>query len=105
MIVTVRYDENDEQLEDMEFEPLLQPFSTDSKPDDNSTQDTKCIYNCKESGGCSVKIQSSNFISGNTLGSCFSQAFGGSCSGTPEMCQDCIDKCEGKAGEEFSELV
>jgi hypothetical protein len=43
-----------------------------------------CLYNCQTSGGCSVKIQSSEPVNGNTLGSCFSQDFGGSCSGIPE---------------------
>ena len=96
---------SDVQQEELEF-ITLEPIPADTKPDENSSaEDTKCIYNCKENGGCSVKIQSTQFISGNTLGSCFSQAFGGKCSGIPEMCQKCIDKCEGKAGEEFSEPV
>ena len=95
---------SDVQQEEFEF-ITLEPISMDENPDENTAEDTKCIYNCKENGGCSVKIQSTQFISGNTLGSCFSQVFGGKCSGTPEMCQKCIDKCEGKAGEEFSELV
>ena len=64
-----------------------------------------CIYSCQSNGGCSVKIQSDKPISGNTLGSCFSPSFGGACSGIPEKCDNCITKCEGKLGEEFTELV
>ena len=30
-----------------------------------------------------------NVRSGATSGSCFSQSFGGQCSGTPEECEDC----------------
>ena len=91
----------------------IRPFENEGpkeNPDlDNNTSDNQnsatCIYNCKNDGGCSVKIQSDKPISGNTLGSCFSQLFGGSCSGIPEKCDNCNTKCEGRLGEKFSEIV
>lgn len=66
------------------------------------TEDAKCFYNCNENGGCSVRIQSSFPISGNTMGSCFSLAFGGECSGIPDRCENCLKICQGKDGQEFS---
>merc|ERR1712029_1116745 len=47
-----------------------------------SKSDGDCRYQCKSNGGCQV-------FSSSGSGSCFSQAFGGSCSGTPRGCQDC----------------
>ena len=79
--------------------------NTDQDDGDNQNTTASCIYNCKNDGGCSVKIQSDKPISGNTLGSCFSQLFGGSCSGIPEKCDNCNTKCEGRLGEKFSENV
>ena len=76
-----------------------------SNGDDNENTAASCIYNCKNDGGCSVKIQSDKPISGNTLGSCFPPLFGGSCSGIPEKCDNCSTKCEGRLGEKFSENV
>ena len=65
----------------------------------------KYVYNCNNNGGCSVAIKTTKFITGNTLGSCFSQSFGGKCSGIPDACENCLEKCEGKDGQEFSEIV
>ena len=41
--------------------------------------------------GCfwSMLNKSKHFRAGATSGSCFSDAFGGECSGTPDECQDC----------------
>merc|ERR1711971_349641 len=47
-----------------------------------SKSDANCRYQCQSNGGCQV-------FSSSGSGSCFSQAFGGSCSGTPRGCQDC----------------
>merc|ERR1711971_1420810 len=47
-----------------------------------SKSDGDCRYQCQSNGGCQV-------FSSLGSGSCFSQAFGGSCSGTPRGCQDC----------------
>ena len=69
---------------------------------DSSEDEDVCTYNCQESGGCSVRIVSTGFVSGNTLGSCFSEQFGGECSGIPERCDKCIQVCKGKSGEQFS---
>jgi hypothetical protein len=74
----------------------------DNSGDQSGPDDAKCLYNCQEHGGCSVKIQSSKPLSGHTLGSCFSPAFGGFCSGTPDRCNNCVSSCEGRQGEEFT---
>merc|ERR1711879_81343 len=105
MEVTVHYDENDKKSGEPEFKPIKAKNPLKFENSDNSDLQSKCVYNCKESGGCSVAIKSSKFVSGNTLGSCFSPSFGGKCSGIPEMCQNCLEKCQGKEGEEFSEIV
>merc|ERR1712154_609323 len=47
-----------------------------------SKSDGDCRYQCKSNGGCQV-------FSSSGSGSCFSQSFGGGCSGTPRGCQDC----------------
>ena len=36
------------------------------------------------------------------MGSCFPPSFGGSCSGTPEDCQDCLDVCKEDQGIEIT---
>merc|ERR1719507_1477396 len=41
-----------------------------------------CSYTCLESGGCKSSY-------GGAFGSCFSERFGGSCSGIPARCRDC----------------
>merc|ERR1712173_261246 len=41
-----------------------------------------CDYSCTSGGGCEARL-------GGTMGSCFSQRFGGACSGTPRDCYDC----------------
>ena len=79
-------------------------------PGDNSgnqpTNDvSKCVYTCNQNGSCQVAIQTTKLFSGNSMGSCFSPAFGGRCSGTPRMCQECLPKCQGKRGQQFSENV
>ena len=83
-------------------------FSGSKKPETGSSSsdqnDATCVYRCDENGGCSVRIQSSFPISGNTLGSCFSPDFGGQCTGIPERCDNCADRCpEDLYGQEFSE--
>ena len=47
-----------------------------------------CSYLCQGGGGCTVTYTGPP-RPGQTSGSCFSQAFGGSCSGTPAECRDC----------------
>ncbi len=42
-----------------------------------SSSEATCRYECKDNGGCSVRIESDQPISGNVLGSCFSPSFGG----------------------------
>ena len=54
--------------------------------------DPNCAYSCQAGGGCSVTYTGPP-RSGPTSGSCFSQTFGGSCSGTPPECQDCNQVC------------
>ena len=73
-----------------------------SKKEDSKKEKDVCTYNCQESGGCSVRIVSKSFVSGATMGSCFSESFGGSCSGIPKRCDKCLDVCKGKSGEQFS---
>ena len=47
-----------------------------------------------------MKFESDRVFSGNSLGSCFSQSFGGSCSGTPSRCTDCnqVVNCDRGSG-------
>ena len=47
-----------------------------------------CDYTCTTGGGCSVLYKGPH-RTGPISGSCFSDSFGGSCSGTPPECQDC----------------
>ena len=47
-----------------------------------------CDYSCTSGGGCSV-VYKGPPRNGPTSGSCFSEAFGGSCSGIPQECEDC----------------
>ena len=80
------------------FRPLkIRPIKQNKGEDDAA-----CEYNCKENGGCSVKIVTSFPISGFTSGSCFPPDFGGDCSGIPERCDNCNIKCGGKSGETFT---
>ena len=51
-------------------------------------EETECSYLCQGGGGCTVQYTGPP-RAGQTSGSCFSQAFGGSCSGTPAECRDC----------------
>ena len=73
-----------------------------SKKENSKKEKDVCTYNCQESGGCSVRIVSKSFVSGATMGSCFSESFGGSCSGIPKRCEKCLDVCKGKSGDQFS---
>ena len=52
-----------------------------------------CDYNCSSSGGCEVRYTGPP-RSGSVKGSCFPQAFGGSCSGTPPECRDCNEEVD-----------
>ena len=80
------------------FRPLkIRPMKQNKGEDDAA-----CEYNCKENGGCSVKIVTSFPISGFTSGSCFPPDFGGDCSGIPKRCTNCNEKCEKRLGEKFS---
>ena len=74
----------------------------DLDKDSATKQQDICTYNCQENGGCSVRIESTGFINGATLGSCFSERFGGTCSGIPERCDSCLMVCKGKSGQQFS---
>ena len=56
-------------------------------------QNFSCIHECKENGGCSVKLETKRRISGAVMGSCFPPDFGGSCSGIPELCTACNEVC------------
>ena len=40
-----------------------------------------------------------SFVTGSVLGSCFSESFGGECSGTPERCLECKGVCQEGKGE------
>ena len=61
----------------------------------------QCLYSCKENRGCSVQIFSIKLRSGSTKGSCFPPSFGGACSGIPKGCNNCLDVCGQRSGEEF----
>ena len=86
-------------------------------PGGGGQSDQNCDYQCEANGGCRVKyvgtadysfiyisisiylmyltIYLSRYVGpsrpGQLSGSCFPQSFGGSCSGTPPECRDCID--------------
>ena len=64
--------------------PDSSPILNASPMPDSSSSDATCHYDCQSNGSCSVRIQSSGLLQGHTLGSCFSPAFGGACSGIPE---------------------
>ena len=75
-------------------------------PGGNPSNDvSKCLYTCNRNGSCQVSIQTTKLFEGYSMGSCFSPAFGGRCSGTPRMCQECLPKCRGKSGQQFFEVV
>ena len=62
-----------------------------------------CQYDCKDDGSCSTtKLRAEGLkpLKGYTLGSCFPQAFGGSCSGIPENCEACnkVIDCQRRTG-------
>ena len=62
----------------------------------------RCIYACKQNGGCSVTYSTVSFFSGSVMGSCFPPSFGGDCSGIPEKCEECLPLCEGKKGKQLT---
>ena len=76
--------------------------ATEITNDDEPPQDV-CDYQCQESGGCQVTYQGPP-RAGNTFGSCFPLLFGGTCSGTPDECQDCnqVIQCE-EEGPEYED--
>merc|ERR1712045_905243 len=66
-------------------------FEDNSRPSSGGGQsDRNCDYQCEANGGCRVKYVGPSRPS-QLSGSCFPQSFGGSCSGTPPECRDCID--------------
>merc|ERR1711884_545121 len=66
-------------------------FEDNSRPSSGGGQsDRNCDYQCEANGGCRVKYVGPS-RPGQLSGSCFPQSFGGSCSGTPPECRDCID--------------
>ena len=54
----------------------------------SSSHDQVCDYQCKPSGGCTATYVGPP-RRGNLEGSCFSDASGGGCSGTPNECHQC----------------
>lgn len=83
---------------------LASSSSTSSSTSTSSGKKT-CTYSCQSSGACSVRVNAGGaLISGSVLGSCFSPGFGGSCSGTPDGCRDCLPVCQESGGEK-EELV
>ena len=50
--------------------------------------DSLCSYRCTELGGCTVQYIGP-IRDGATSGSCFPPAYGGSCIGTPQECDNC----------------
>merc|ERR1719348_2807107 len=53
------------------------------------------MYLCSQDGGCQVRY-AGPAQDGSTSGSCFSQAFGGQCFGTPNGCRPCNQAIECK---------
>ena len=53
-----------------------------------STSSKVCDYQCKSNGGCTATYVGPS-RPGKHSGSCFPDEFGGSCSGTPDECQNC----------------
>ena len=64
-------------------------------------KNSSCVYECRENGGCSVKVETSKLISGPVYGSCFPPDFGGECSGIPELCSPCLMICSEFPGQEL----
>ena len=106
--ITVKLDEKGKNV-DKKVEPLIESSvsvsGTNAGGNVSGSEPDTCHYNCQSNGGCTVRIVSSGPVNGNTLGSCFSEIFGGECSGTPEKCSQCLGKCKDKKGQEFSEEV
>ena len=72
------------------------------KPPEVETGEDTCVYTCRKDKGCSIKIVSNHPISGPVMGSCFPPSFGGTCSGTPVDCHECLSICEGQDGHEVT---
>merc|ERR1712150_137736 len=64
------------------------PSGGSSSSSGGSKSDTNCRYECQSNGGCKVTYIGPS-RPGKLSGSCFPASFGGSCSGTPQECQDC----------------
>merc|ERR1712150_347026 len=64
------------------------PSGGSSSNSGGSKSDTNCRYECQSNGGCKVTYIGPS-RPGKLSGSCFPASFGGSCSGTPQECQDC----------------
>ena len=75
------------------IEPTLLPLEDAAATEVEEVREEEvCSYLCQGGGGCTVHYTGPP-RAGPTSGSCFSQAFGGSCSGTPAECQDCNEVC------------
>ena len=90
----------DSKIETLENNSVKSGASSSSAKDKDS-----CHYNCNNNGGCTVRIQSQAPVDGNTMGSCFSEIFGGECFSTPVGCEKCLTKCKGRLGETFVEDI
>ena len=72
------------------------------EPPDLVRDKDECKYTCRNDKGCSVKISSNKPINGHVMGSCFPPSFGGSCSGIPESCDECLGICTDQHGYEIT---
>ena len=61
----------------------------------------KCTYSCQENLGCSVKFESNNVFAGSFFGSCFPPGFTLGCSGIPDLCEECLEPCQGHKGKKI----
>ena len=74
-----------------------------TRPDPNSVD--QCIYSCQENLGCSVKFESNNVFAGSFFGSCFPPGFTLGCSGIPDLCQECLQPCQGYPGKKIIHIL
>ena len=74
--------------------------NNNNRPDPNRSDcDGTCKYDCRDEGGCKVRYR--NYgpgYSGSISGYCWSENFGGECSGTPHCCEKCKKWCEKENG-------
>ena len=79
-------DGNKDKLDYFANRPRNQPSPprTPSRPSSSQV----CDYQCNKNGGCTVTYVGPS-RPGKGSGSCFPDDFGGSCSGTPNECQNC----------------